>query len=236
MNILALVTARGRSKTIPRKNLARLGGKSLISWTLDLARDCSDLDRVVVSTDDEEIAEEARRRGAETPFLRPSALARDESTSMGAALHALNWLDEHQGYRPHYLMLLQPTSPFRISEDIEKTLALARDHAADSVVSVCPVHHHDPKLLMRINAEGRMTPYDGASNAPVRRQDLPPVYALNGAVFLVRRDFLLERRKWYDERTYAYVMPAERSMDIDTPWELYVADLIMKDRMQRGTG
>ena len=81
-----------------------------------------------------------------------------------------------------------------------------------------------------------MTPYDGASNAPVRRQDLPPVYALNGAVFLVRRDFLLERRKWYDERTYAYVMPAERSMDFDTPWELHVADLIMKDRMQRGTG
>jgi N-acylneuraminate cytidylyltransferase/CMP-N,N'-diacetyllegionaminic acid synthase len=193
------------------------------------------LDRVVVSADDEEIAEVAKRHGAEAPFLRPPELARDESTSMEAVLHALHWLDDHEGYRPHYLMLLQPTSPFRTSEDIQKAIALAREKSADSVVSVCPVYHHHPDLLMRVSAGGTLEPYDGASDAPVRHQDLRPVYALNGAIYLVRREFLLERKRWVDEGTYAYVMPVERSMDIDTPWDLYLADLIMKDRIRRET-
>ena len=162
MNVLALITARGGSKTIPRKNLAPLAGKPLIAWTLDVVCGCSGLDRVVVSADDEEIAAVARQHGAETPFLRPPDLARDESTSMEAVLHALHWLDEHEGYRPHYVMLLQPTSPFRASEDIQKAIALAREKSADSVVSVCSVHHHHPSRLMGINPGGTLEPHDVA--------------------------------------------------------------------------
>lgn len=236
MTILALVPARGGSKAIPRKNLAPLAGRPLIAWTLEAARKSPELDRVVVSTDDEEIAGEARRCGAEAPFRRPPELARDETPTLDVVFHALRWLEERQGYRPDHLLLLQPTSPFRTPEDIREAVGLARKTGADSVVGVCPVLHDHPHFLMRINDGGLVEPYDGTRAVPLRHQEIPPVYALNGAIYLARRETLLARRSWFGGQTRPYVMPVERSMDIDTPWEMYLADLIMRDRVRREAG
>jgi CMP-N,N'-diacetyllegionaminic acid synthase len=226
--ILALVVARGGSRSIPRKNLVPLAGKPLIAWTIEAARQVPATSRVVVSTDDDEIAAAARTFGAETPFSRPRELALDSTPTMPVVLHALGWLEEHEGYSPERVLLLQPTSPLRAAEDIAGAIALAAERDADSVVSVTPATHH-PHLLRRITTEGWLE--DLAAHPPVdRRQDLDAVYALNGAIYLARREHLVRHRSFYATRTHAFVMPQERSIDVDTPWDLELCDLILRRR------
>ena len=221
---LALVVARGGSASIPRKNLALLAGKPLIAWTIEAALRCKAIDRVVVSTDDEEIAAVAHEHGAETPFMRPPELARDDTPTMPVVLHALHQLNT-EGYVPDAVVLLQPTSPLRTSEDIAAAIALAHERSADSVVSVSPTPSH-PHLAKRVTADGRLE--DFMAHPPVvRRQELEPVYALNGAIYLTRLEILLEKQTFYGPKTYAYVMPPERSIDVDTPWDLHLCDLVL---------
>lgn len=228
---LALVVARGGSKSIPRKNLAPLAGRPLIAWSIEAARQCDAAGRVVVSTDDPEIAAVARTFGAETPFVRPPELARDETPTMPVVLHALRWLDQHEGYRPDRVLLLQPTSPLRTSQDIAAAISLADDRGAESVVSVTPASSH-PYLTKRITAAGLLE--DFVAHPPVeRRQDLEPAYALNGAIYLALRSLLVDHETFYAPRTYAYVMPPERSIDVDTPWELHLCELVLRDRLGR---
>ena len=234
---LALIPARGGSKGIPHKNLAPGGGRPLIAWTVAAARAAGPVDRVVVSTDDAVIAAVGRELGAEIPFLRPAELAQDDTPGIAPPLHALRWLEKHEGYRPALLLLLQPTSPLRTAEDIRAAVELLQARDADAVVSVTPVRKH-PHWMKRLGAEGRLIDAPalahGLEAVPqrggTRRQDLPPLYAPNGAVYLARRDVLLDHGGWYTERTYAYVMPEERSLDIDTPWDLHLADLVLGGR------
>jgi CMP-N,N'-diacetyllegionaminic acid synthase len=227
--VLGLVLARGGSKGIPRKNLALVGNKPLIAWTAEAASESGVVDRLVLSTDDREIADEGRRIGAEVPFLRPAELATDSSTSIDVNLHAINWLEEHENYRPDYVLLLQPTSPLRTAADIRASVALAVERQADSVVSVSAAHQH-PLWMKTLDNEGRLFDLYPQSLTPTRRQDLPPAFALNGAIYLNLRSFLLKARTFVCDHTYAYVMPTERSLDVDTPWDLYLADLILRDR------
>ena len=139
--VLGLIPARGGSKSIPRKNLAPLGGKPLIAWTCEAALGARCLDRVVVSTDDEEIAAVAEAHGVAAPFRRPAALSGDQATSAEAAIHAVEWLDRHQGWRANLLVLLQPTSPLRTAAQIDAALGLMRERQAETVVSVIEVPH-----------------------------------------------------------------------------------------------
>jgi len=229
---LALIPARGGSKSIPHKNLAPLAGKPLIAWTIEAALRSPTRLRVVVSTDDDEIASASRSFGAEAPFERPLGLAQDDTPTMAVVSHALWWFDENEGYRPERLLLLQPTSPLRTADDISAALALADEHRAESVVSVSSGATH-PHLLKRVTEDGRLedlSPHD----AVIRRQDLEPVFSLNGALYLAAREQLAKRESFYGERTYAYVMPPERSIDVDTPWDLYLCDLILRDMHGRG--
>jgi CMP-N,N'-diacetyllegionaminic acid synthase len=229
---LALVLARGGSKSIPRKNLAPLAGKPLIAWTIEAALRCPAAPRVVVSTDDEEIAAVARSLGAEAPFERPAGLAQDDTPTMPVVAHALRRLEDTEHYRPDRVLLLQPTSPLRTAEDITAALTLADERRAESVVSVGPASSH-PHLLKRITEDGTLE--DLMPHDPVkRRQDLEPVYALNGAIYLASREQLLKHESFYAKKTYAYVMPPERSIDVDTPWDLYLCDLILRDLHARG--
>jgi CMP-N,N'-diacetyllegionaminic acid synthase len=225
---LAVIPARGGSKGIPGKNLASAGGRPLIAWTIVAARAAQGVSRAVVSTDSPEIAEVARGLGAEIPFLRPAELATDAAPGMLPILHAIRWLEEQEGYRPDYVMCLQPTSPLRTAEDIDAALALARAKEADAVVSVAPVEHH-PFWMKRVSPEGQLSDFMVPERPALRRQDLPLVHALNGAIYLVRREVLLAKQTWYTERTYAYVMPPERSFDVDTPWDLRIVDLLLGD-------
>jgi CMP-N,N'-diacetyllegionaminic acid synthase len=236
--ILGIIPARGGSKAIPRKNLAVVANKPLIAWTVEVAIKSGLLDRLAVSTDDREIAAAGKEFGAEVPFLRPSELATDTSTSMDVVLHAIQWLDNHEKYRPDYILLLQPTSPLRTVTDIRESMELLLAKHADSVVSVCETRQH-PLWTKGVNQEGRLVDLSAQllpqCPAPTRRQDLPSVFALNGAIYLALRSFLLSEHTFISDRTYAYIMPENRSLDVDTPWDLYLANLILRDREHRET-
>ena len=232
MSCLAIIPARGGSKRIPRKNIALVAGKPLIAWAIENAQQTKGVDRIVVSTDDLEIAEVSKKWGAEVPFIRPEEYARDETPGTDVILHAVRWLEENENYRPTSILLLQPTSPLREVEDIEKALELLNSGRTDSVVSVCPVHQH-PYWMKKLDAEGRMSPFVEVAKEIDRRQDLPPVYGLNGAIYLVTRDALMNGRSFYTPNTLATIMPEEHSLDMDTEWDLHVADLILKARLTR---
>lgn len=210
---------------MPRKNLFPLAGRPLIAWTIDAALQAPSLARVIVSTDSEEIAEAASSLGVPVPFMRPESLAHDDTPGPQVILHAIQWLERH-GDVPDYVVMLQPTSPLRTSGDIEAAIAIARDTAADSVVSVCPCVHH-PLWTKRIEDDGTMTDYlPNASQYP-RRQDLPPAYALNGALYLVRPQVLTRSGSFYGGRTFPYVMPYDRSIDIDTIEDMRMAEFLL---------
>ena len=211
--ILGLIPARGGSKGVPRKNVRQLAGKPLIAWTIEAALDAPSLDRVVVSTDDEEIAEIARAHGAEVPFLRPAELARDETADLPVYRHALAELGE-----PDSVAWLRPTAPLRAAEDIEAALGLLGETGADTVRSVTEAEH-SPYLMGRLDG-GRLVPLLG--DVPERRQLLPLVYRLNGAVDVVRCSSVGDVLFGGDVR--AYVMPAERSVDVETELDLLLAE------------
>jgi CMP-N,N'-diacetyllegionaminic acid synthase len=221
---LALVVARGGSKGIPRKNLCPLGGHPLIAHTVLAAKASRLVDRTLLSTDDPEIADVGEQYGADVPFLRPTELARDDSRMVDVALHALEWLETREGYSPDHVLLLQPTSPFRTAEDIDAAIRMAHEgHPA--VVSVCEARRH-PCLAKRLDPDGSLHPFFESDFQSRRRQELPPAYDLNGAIYLVRREVLCTELSWCPRGARPYVMPPERSIDIDSPWDLQVANLI----------
>lgn len=227
--IVGLITARGGSKGIPRKNVAPVGGKPLIAWTIEAAKRSARLDRVLVSTDDAEIREIACAADANVPFLRPPDLARDDSPHIDVVLHALDWLAEHDGTTPEYVVLLQPTSPLRLAEDIDAAVALALQHDAEAVVSVVETHVH-PVLTYSLLEDGTLKPFVHSPVPYPRRQDLPKAYHVNGAVYVNRARSLRDTRTFYPEGVLGHVMPEERSLQIDTAWELHLAGLILGSR------
>jgi CMP-N,N'-diacetyllegionaminic acid synthase len=225
--VFALVTARGQSKELPGKNLRLLAGRPLLVWAIDAARQSEGVDRVLLSTEDREIARVGHDGGAEVPFLRPGELAGDTTTQISVILHVLEWLGEHEGALPEYLLLLQPTSPLRGPEDIDAAIAIARSHPPPSaVISVCAAPCH-PYWAQEVLPGGTLKAlYPEYEH--LRRQDLPAIYIPNGAIYLNRVDSLLVDRTVTPVGSRAYIMPAERSIDIDTPWDFLVADLVMR--------
>jgi CMP-N,N'-diacetyllegionaminic acid synthase len=234
--VLAVIPARGGSKGVPGKNVRALAGKPLIAWTIETAlaaRGC--FHRIVVSTDDPAIAALARRYGAEAPFLRPAELATDTSPMLPALQHAVRFVEDSDAIRLDWIMLLQPTAPFRSPEDIAAALALARAGGADSIISVERVHAHHPILMKKI-VDGRLEPYCVPEREGTRRQDYdPPAYMRNGAIYLTRRDVLLERNSIWGETIKPYVMPEERSVSIDSERDFLMAEAIAAARAGRRT-
>lgn len=222
MSTLGLIPARGGSKGIPRKNIRPIAGKPLIAWTIEAALRSGLLDAVVVSTDDEEIAEVARQHGAQVPFMRPRALAQDGSPGIDPVLHALDELPQYGS-----VLLLQPTSPLRRSDDIDRCLQMARTQRLASVVSVVEADTH-PFWTYRL-AEGD-TLHRFVDAAPVaRRQDLPPAYVLNGALYYADAAWLRQSRTLVGADTRALLMAREHSVDIDTPLDWRFAEMLLKD-------
>jgi CMP-N-acetylneuraminic acid synthetase len=224
--VAALIPARGGSKGIPRKNLAVVGGKPLIAWTIEAALRSSLLNGVYVSTDDEEIARVSREYGAKVPFLRPLELASDQAGSLGVAFHALDWMAAHGG-EPDYLLLLQPTSPLRQTDDIDGAIRLAEEHRAAAVVGLSVAEPH-PYYARRLSTDGIVSPFIALAEEPVRRQDYPPAYCINGALYLNTPASLRADGTFEPPGALGYLMPLERSLDIDTPWQLRLADLALR--------
>jgi CMP-N,N'-diacetyllegionaminic acid synthase len=230
VKVLALVPARGGSRGLPRKNLRMVAGRPLIAWTIDCALTAECIARVVVSTDDDEIATTAESLGAEVPFIRPAELASDEILDLPVYEHALEWLAEHQGYRPDAVAWLRPTAPLRTTADIDAAVAALEQTDAGCVRSVCQAEHH-PYWMKRIEDE-RLTPFIGGADelAYPRRQLLPPVYRLNGAVDVVRCSAVAATGVLYPLPMAPYVMPRDRSVDIDDPLDLRAAELHLECR------
>jgi len=226
--IVAVIPARGGSKGIAQKNLSSLLGVPLIAYTIKAALKAQTLDKVIVSTDDEQIKTVSQDCGAEVPFLRPSHLATDTAPGISVLQHAIIYLAEHEGYLTDIVVCLQPTSPLRSGEDIDAAVNLCLDSGADSVVSLCQAKHH-PYWMKKI-VDGRVHPLMNENeNHYTRRQDLPPVYQLNGALYVTRTNVLLEENRVLGKYTAPYIMPPERSIDIDTPNDLRVAETLLKE-------
>ena len=223
MTLLALIPARGGSKGIPRKNIRVFCGKPLLQWSIDAALAAACVDQVVVSTEDPETAEVAKAGGAEVPFLRPSDLATDTAPGIAPVLHALELL-------PHVsdVLLLQPTSPLRTSADIEAIVALRQQAGRESAVSLTPSAKH-PAWMYSLSQDQRLETLLRLDGAHCRQQ-LPPTYVLNGALYLASRDFLLREKALIASDTLGYVMPADRSVDIDTPFDWQWAELLMEQK------
>jgi CMP-N,N'-diacetyllegionaminic acid synthase len=222
MNTVGLIPARGGSKGIPRKNIKLIAGKPLIVWTIEAALRSTVLGAVVVSTEDPEIAEVARCAGALVPFMRPSKLARDQTPTIDPVLHALDQLPQYDS-----VLLLQPTSPLRATEDIDACLRLAEQHRAPSVVSVSETDAH-PYWTYSIAADQTLKRlFDVA--LVTRRQDLPQVFSLNGALYFAYANWLRLNNSFLGTETLAYVMPRERSGDLDTPLDWKFAELLLKE-------
>jgi CMP-N,N'-diacetyllegionaminic acid synthase len=218
VNVLGLIPARGGSKSVPRKNVRELAGKPVLAWTVEAALASSVLDRIVVSTDDAEIADVARSCGAEVPFERPAELAADETPDLPVYRHALSALDGDFDA----VAWLRPTAPLRAADDIAAALALLAETGADCVRSVCETEH-SPYWMGRLDG-GRLVPLLGA--VPPRRQLLPAVYRLNGAVDVVRCASVGDELFAGDVR--AYVMPRERSVDLDTELDFLLAEALLR--------
>jgi CMP-N-acetylneuraminic acid synthetase len=225
--ILGLIPARGGSKRLPRKNILPLAGKPLIAWTIEAALGSDSLDKVIVSTDDEEIASISRKYGAEVPFLRPQALASDTATGLDVMLHVLQSLAE-SGEHYDYLVNLQPTSPLRSPQDIRHALQLQREREADAVISVCQTDH-PPEWSNTLPPDGSLQSFFHPGIRNTRSQDLPRSYRLNGAIYIFDcRRLLAQRSLDMDDKAYAYIMPRERSIDIDTDLDLRIAQAILE--------
>jgi len=231
--VLAVIPARGGSKSVPRKNIRPVCGKPLIAYTIETALAARHLfHRVIVSTDDKEIAEVARRYGAEVPFMRPTELAGDDVPMVPVLQHAVRFVEQQDDVRLHWVCLLQPTDPFRTVEDIEEAMRLAQAGGCDSVISVVQVFSVHPILMKRI-ADGRLLPYCIEEKEGTRRQDYqPPAYMRNGAIYLTRRDVLMERNSIWGTVIRPYVMPPERSVGVDSELDLKLVEILMEERLR----
>lgn len=209
-SVIALITARGGSKGLPRKNVLLAKGKPLVAWTVEAAISSKCVDRVVLSSDDDEIMAAAKSAGCEIPFRRPDHLASDIASSMDVVLHALEQLP---GYE--YVVLLQPTSPLRTAADIDAAFSLMHERAAPSCVSVCEADL-SPYWMYRVAGDNTLQRLIPEDEGIMRRQDLPPIYVLNGAIYIARIDWLRANKSFIGEETVAYLMAKERSLDIDT--------------------
>jgi CMP-N,N'-diacetyllegionaminic acid synthase len=226
---VALVTGRGGSKRLPGKNVRQLTGRPLIAWTILAACNAATVDRVIVSTDDQAIANAAREAGGEVPFMRPKHLSSDSSSHVGVIMHAVNWLEGTMGILPELLCLLQPTSPMRTSADIDAVVDLVRLTGADCGISVSPAKNH-PAYLYRLDKNGQATSYLPPIAGYQRSQDVEPLHAINGAVYVIRPHTFRKREKVLSDDLVAHIMPAERSIDIDTEEDLKFAQWLMQEK------
>lgn len=227
-SVVALIPARGGSKGLPRKNIRPLLSKPLIAWTIEEAKKCRLIDRIIVSTDDEEVRDVARKHGGEAPFLRPKGLAKDHSKMVDVIVHALDRL-KASGDRYDLFVLLQPTSPLRIAEDIERAIKLFFSKKAKAVVSVCEAEHH-PCLANMLPRDNCMKNFMRAGVMDKNRQEFPKYYRLNGAIFAANCGYFRRYKSFYGKNSYAYIMPQDRSADIDSEIDLRLAEYLLKKR------
>lgn len=234
---LGIIPARGGSKGVPRKNIRPLAGKPLIVHTIEAALQARSLDRVIVSTDDEEIAAVARRAGAEVPFIRPAQYATDTASSLSVLQHALQWMRENEDYQPDALAVLPPTSPLRTVEHIDATIDLLWTSGMDSAVTITEVENH-PYFVYSQSSCGQMHELMPMENKPMRRQDLPPYYTHSQAVVATLCAYLDGCQDPDPALNFASLIGHEidrdAALDIDTPTDFLIAEMLLENKLVQG--
>ena len=227
LRVLGLIPARGGSKGVKEKNLALLCGKPLIEYSIDAAFRSKLLTDVIVSTDSQKIRDLAISLGADAPFLRPAELSTDSALSISVARHALEFMDSKLGERYDAIMLLQPTSPLRSATDIDCAISMLSESDCDSLISISDVGGSHPFRMKRV-INGYLTNFLEQGFEDMRpRQLLPKVFIRNGAIYLARTDLVMRENSFGGDRTLAYEMPSERSVNIDTELDFAVANHIL---------
>ncbi|KOR32311.1 acylneuraminate cytidylyltransferase [Achromatium sp. WMS3] len=221
--VLAIITARGASKRLPRKNVLELAGKPLIAWTITEAKSSKYIDRLILSSEDEEIIEVAKKWGCEVPFIRPVELAQDETSSMDVIFHALDTISE----KYDYVVLLQPTSPLRTTQDIDACIEKCIQKDAPACVSVTEPNKN-PYWMFTLKADETITPLITNNYNLQRRQELPKAYALNGAVYVADSLWLAKNKSFLTKDTIVYIMPNERSIDIDCKLDFIITTSLFR--------
>jgi CMP-N-acetylneuraminic acid synthetase len=224
--ILAIIPARGGSKGIKDKNIKPLNGKPLIYYSIHESLESNIIQEVMVNTDSEKIASISKKYGAKIPFLRSKELATDEASSVDVIEDTLNYY-EQRNISFDYFILLQPTSPLRRREDIIRAFEILEQKNAKSIVSVCEAEH-SPLLMNKLDNDLSMKDFLKKENDK-RRQDFDKYYRLNGAIYISEVKNFLETKNFYGEGSYAYIMPNNRSVDIDNEIDLKLAEIIMRD-------
>ncbi len=228
MNVLAIITARGGSKGIPRKNLALLAGKPLLSYTAEAALAAQSLARVVLSTDDDEIAALGRQLGLDVPFMRPQELARDQTPTLPVLQDVVQKL-EAAGDRYDAICLLQPTSPLRTAADIDCCVAKMTELQVDSVITVLPVPpKYNPHWVYFADSAGQLRLSTGEEAPIPRRQELPPAYHRDGSIYIARRDTIMLRSTLFGQKIHGHVIDSQWSVNIDEPADLLRAESLLR--------
>ncbi len=216
---------------MPGKNIMKFNGKPLIEWTIEQALSCSLLDRVVVSTEDENIADIARAAGADVPFMRSQALASDTTSGVEVVLDTISRLERSNS--PYdIVVLLQPTSPNRISEDIYNSIEMLFEKNAKCLVSVCEAEHH-PFRMNTLPESKSMKNFMRPETENLNRQEFPVYFRTNGAIFIAHCDYLKKNKSFFGDGTFAYIMPVERSADIDSELDFKLAEYICTQRLKK---
>lgn len=230
MKARAFIFARGGSKGVPRKNIRPLGGKPLIAHTIEVALACPSLGGVLVSTEDAEIAEIARAHGAQVPFSRPPELAGDTASEWLAWRHAIDWVAENEG--PFDLFVSLPaTSPFRSVEDVEACIRILRDEPETDIVATVKAADRSPYFnMVEIAEDGGARLVIQPKGDVVRRQDAPPVFDMTTVCYVARPDFVRSRTGLFQGRLRVHEVPAERALDIDTPFDFAIAEYLADAR------
>lgn len=231
-NITAFIFARGGSKGLPGKNIRSLAGKPLIGWAIEQALAVPQIERVIVSTDSQEIADVALRHGAKVPFLRPAELANDTASELDAWRHALSFLQNTEGCLPEVFVSVPATAPLRLPEDIESCLDIFREGAADVVLTVSPAHRNPWFNMVSALEDGTWSLVNNREGLITRRQDAPEVFDVTTVAYVVDPMFILAGNSLFSGRVRAATIPIERCIDIDTLYDFEFAEFLMRKRLE----
>ena len=226
--IIAIIPARGGSKRLPGKNIKLLAGKPLIAWTIEAALESKVFDHVFVSTDCDEIAQVSKSHGAEVPFLRPAEIATDTATTNDVVNHLVEWFEKQHNREVTTVAILQPTSPLRNAKHIQEAFQVMKDKQAKAIISVCELEH-PIQFCNTLGLDGSMDGFIDPKNIQ-RTQDLEPYYRLNGAIYILSREYVNKFSEMYSEGTYSYLMSSQVSIDIDTYEDFKLAEFYNSDR------
>ena len=222
--VLGIIPARGGSKGIPNKNLIKLNGKPLLLYTLDAARNSKKLSDFIISTDSETIAECATKNGLNVTSLRPPELATDTAKSIDVAIYEIEKYELEKGSQVDYIAWLQPTAPLREAKDIDNAFEIIARKEADSLISVYEAGNIHPNIMYYLDKNNRLKPVVREGEKMLRRQEFNPVYLRNGAVYIATKKQVMENRSFVCENPVCYIMPLERSVNIDEPFDLEYAE------------